>query len=99
MSEPLCKISIVLYLGKPRNGTIEFLPSGVGDFTILYSPGVRFYICLVAQIRILLWHLNKHHGELFYLATARYLYSAIFGEINNHNYFPLVLKFSENWSI
>jgi len=48
MSEPLGKISIVLYLGKPRNGTIEFLPSGVGDFTILYSPGVRFYICLVA---------------------------------------------------
>jgi len=57
MSEPLGNISIVLYLGKPRNGTIEFLPSGVGDFTILYSPGVRFYICLVAA--------NSYFSQLF----------------------------------
>jgi hypothetical protein len=35
---PLAKISIVLQLGKPRKRTIEILPSGVGDFPILYSP-------------------------------------------------------------
>ena len=38
------KISIVLSLGKPRRRTIEILFSGVGDFLVLYSLSVRFYI-------------------------------------------------------
>ena len=41
---PLGKISIILWLSKPLQRTIEILPLGVTDFAILYSCGVRFYI-------------------------------------------------------
>jgi hypothetical protein len=34
---PLGKISIILWLGKPLQRTIEVLPLGVTDFPILYS--------------------------------------------------------------
>ena len=34
---PLGKISIILWLGKPLQRTIEILPLGVTDFPILYS--------------------------------------------------------------
>ena len=40
------QIHAVQFMYKPRKRKIEILPSGVGDFPILYSPGVRFYISL-----------------------------------------------------
>ena len=41
---PSGKVSIVRWLGEPRQRTIEILPSGVGDFPVLHFAGVRFYI-------------------------------------------------------
>ena len=49
------------------------------------------------QFSILLRHLNKHHGEFFYLDGRRYLYSVIFREIMNHNYVPLVIKYTDRF--
>ena len=44
---PLCKISIVLQLGKPHKRTMEILPSGVRDFPILYCPrcSILYVVC------------------------------------------------------
>jgi hypothetical protein len=41
---PLSNISIFFCFGKPLKRTIEIVPTGVGDFPIVYSPGVRCYL-------------------------------------------------------
>ena len=36
----------IVFLGKPRQRTIEILPKGVGDFPTLYSLGDILYTCI-----------------------------------------------------
>ena len=43
---PLRNISIVVCISRPHQRTIDILPSGVGDFRILYNPVVRSCISL-----------------------------------------------------
>ena len=52
---PLGKISMVLWFCKPCQRMIEILPSGVGDFPILYFP--RCYISVYILL-IFHWYRN-----------------------------------------
>jgi hypothetical protein len=53
----------------PRKRTIEILPSGVGDFSILYSPRVRFYMSVrrftVSDYPLVSWKFSPLHCLIF----------------------------------
>jgi hypothetical protein len=53
----------------PRKRTIEILPSGVGDFSILYSSRVRFYMSVrrftVSDYPLVSWKFSPLHCLIF----------------------------------